>query len=166
MNDQVAKLLREMVSIDAETGAITWRIAPARNVRVGDVVGSIDGDGYRFIRFRGCQFAYHRLVWFWAHGEWPRGQIDHINGRRDDNRLENLRDVGCSVNTQNQRQPQRRNKTGLLGVYFETKVKNRPWRSCISVDGKTVQLGGFDSPEEAHAAYVAAKRKYHAGCTL
>lgn len=98
-------------------------------------------------------------------GGWPRFTIDHINGDGSDNRWANLRDVPLFVNQQNMRKPrggQRTNKIGVLGV---TQVGRR-FSARLSVDKRTTYLGTFDTPEEAHAAYLAAKRAHHAGCTV
>jgi hypothetical protein len=54
------------------------------------------------------------------------------------------------------------NKVGLLGV---SAAGNR-WRATIVVNGKQKHLGCFATPEEAHTAYLAAKREWHRGCTV
>jgi hypothetical protein len=95
-------------------------------------------------------------------GELPRGQIDHINGIRDDDRIENLRDVSAAWNQQNRRLPQNNSFTGFLGV---TKNKNR-FVARLRIDGKQVVVGSFVSPEEARAAYVSAKTTYHPGYVI
>jgi hypothetical protein len=95
-------------------------------------------------------------------GRWPNGVVDHINGDTSDNQWSNLRDVTHSVNCQNQRRAKRSNASGLLGVSF---FDGKP-RASISVDGRPIHLGTFDTPEAAHQAYVEAKRKLHAGCTI
>ena len=98
------------------------------------------------------------------YGTWPENQIDHINGVRHDNRIDNLRDVLQSTNAQNQRKPSATNKCGFLGVNFH-KCSNR-WIAQIHVQGKKKHLGLFDTPKEAHEAYVTAKRELHEGCTI
>lgn len=107
----------------------------------------------------------HRLVWLHLYGEWPEHGIDHINGRRSDNTAANLRSVPQSENVQNQRKARRDNKsTGLLGV---SRPSGRSkYRAQIMAQGRNRYLGYFDTPEEAHAAYLAAKRQLHPGCTI
>jgi hypothetical protein len=95
-------------------------------------------------------------------GEWPKGLIDHVNGVKDDNRFANLRVVDETGNSQNIRKPNRRNKSGFMGVIF---FQNK-WRASITHKGKTHWLGDFKTPEEAHEAYLIAKRKLHTACTL
>jgi hypothetical protein len=105
----------------------------------------------------------HRLAWCIAYGEWPSLEIDHINGDAGDNRLCNLRNVDRATNAQNKRRAQCTNKSGIQGV--ETHAVGR-LSASVWVGGKRVYLGRFDTAEEAHAAYVAAKRRLHQGCTL
>lgn len=93
----------------------------------------------------------------------PKEQIDHINGNRMDNRIANLRCVSASVNQQNQRRPHRTNSTGYLGV---VPVRRGQFRAQIWVSGAAKNLGTFDTPQEAHAVYLHAKRLRHEGCTL
>jgi hypothetical protein len=95
-------------------------------------------------------------------GEWPANHVDHKNGVRNDNRWCNLRDVTRSVNSQNQRHAPAGSKTGLFGV----QVDRNKFRARIIVTGTRHGLGSFESAEEAHQAYIDAKRSLHAGCTL
>lgn len=95
-------------------------------------------------------------------GGWPTNEIDHKNGVKDDNRFGNLRQATHLLNQQNQRKAQRKNKAGLLGVC----AKRNGFMASIKVNGKNKWLGSFSTPELAHAAYVAAKRKFHEGCTI
>jgi hypothetical protein len=105
----------------------------------------------------------HRVVWEVVHGDISEGmQIDHRNGDRSDNSIENLRLVTPEGNVQNQRRPKRQNKVGYLGVsQFRGK-----YRATIVVAGKQIYLGAFDSPEEAQEAYTRAKRNLHPACTI
>ena len=110
------------------------------------------------------EYLGYRLAWLYVHGKLPDGDIDHINGKPSDDRIKNLRDVSRSVNLQNQRAARSNNSSGLLGVFFQ-KTMNK-WTSKIQLDWKTKSLGYFDTAEEAHAAYLKAKRELHEGCTI
>ena len=60
----------------------------------------------------------HHAVWAVCNNCWPEQQIDHINGNKGDNRIENLREVSGSENNMNMLYPWKPNKdTGLPGVY-------------------------------------------------
>lgn len=157
-----AEQLREVVSYDPETGAFKWR--PRSRVGVHRPVGTLS-HGYLVIGIGGrggVPRAAHRLAWLYVHGEWPANEIDHINGDKLDNRIANLRDVSSTTNKENARKPKRNNKSGVLGV---RKHGNR-FVAGITRDYKSYYIGCFATAEQAHEAYVAAKREHHAGNTL
>jgi hypothetical protein len=104
----------------------------------------------------------HRLAWMYVYGKWPRNDIDHINGNPLDNRIENLRDVTELGNNQNLRRPKKGNISGFLGVA----PNHSRWLAKITVSGKQIYLGTYNTPEEAHQAYLAAKRVLHSTCTI
>jgi hypothetical protein len=164
MNNQLitAKQLRDLLAYNPDTGEFRWRIRPSKAVKANDLAGSPDNKGYCTIGIQGRIYKAHRLAWLYEHGKWPDGLIDHINGNKSDNRLCNLREVNNSGNAQNIRRPNRRNKSGFLGViWFQNK-----WRANITVNKKTIWLGDYSTPEEAHSAYISAKRAHHNVCTL
>ncbi len=150
--------LMEMLDYDQCTGIFSWKISTGR-VKAGSAAGSIHCNGYIRICALGKHILAHRLAWMFVHGEFPNGQIDHINGIKTDNRIINLRDVDGFINSQNIRSSKGQNKNGLLGAH---KHRNK-WRSRITAYGKRVNLGTMDTPQEAHKAYLEAKRKFHSG---
>lgn len=95
----------------------------------------------------------HRVAWLLHHGAWPVHGIDHINGDKSDNRIANLREATQHQNGGNQRL-RRNNTSGFKGVCWDTWT-NR-WVATIMAHGKHHNLGRFDSPEDAHAAYMTA----------
>ncbi len=157
---------RSRMAYDPETGVLTWK--KLRNTtRIGEEAKSLDVAGYVQVNIAGTMVKGHRLAWFLHHGKWPEGDIDHINGVRNDNRIANLRDVTNKVNCQNQRVGVRPNAAGLIGVHISRRAApEKRYRAKLWSDGKQIHLGGYPTPEEAHAAYVAAKREHHEGCTL
>lgn len=155
--DLTAQRLRELLHYDSETGLFT-------RAATGKPAGCVAPTGYISISVDGKDYLGHRLAWLYVHGEWPKQMIDHVNGVRNDNIFTNLRDVSSRVNGQNQRKPAARNGSGYLGVsWAEDRGK---WTAQINIDGRVTKLGRFTSPEDAHAAYLAAKRKHHEGCTI
>lgn len=156
--------LKEVLHYEKTTGIFTY-IVSRKTTIIGTVAGSI-WDGYRRIYVEGKPFSAHRLAWLYVYGEWPKYEIDHINGIRDDNRIENLRDVSTSVNQQNVRYGKSDNVSGYLGVSRYKNLKAKPWRAQILVSGKMIHLGYFETAEDAGVAYVKAKRIHHIGCTI
>lgn len=156
--------LREVLSYEPITGEFRWRASLGRRpVKAGDVAGFLR-NGYWTIGLDDRDYPAHRLAWLYVYGVWPTGQIDHMNGKRTDNRLANLRDVTGAINSQNQRRPRIDNTTGLLGVGYDKRRKK--FRAQIQTNGVNRFLGRFSTAEEAHAVYLAAKRSAHEGCTL
>lgn len=144
------------------TGEVTLKLPVHGPVSsVGSVVGSKSKDGYMNMKIGSRNYRQHRVIWLIKTGEWPKFSIDHINGIRDDNRWENLRDVTNAVNAQNTRKAY--GETGYLGV---SKAVCGGYRARLAVGGKVKHLGIHKTPEEAHQAYLEAKRKYHEGNTL
>ena len=164
-----ADTVREIFDYNPETGALTWKKRGShwfskeahRNVWngrfAGKVAGCFDVRGYWQVRLQTRIEKAHRLIWLMVYGEWPDGAIDHINGHKSDNRISNLRVANMTENLQNMRRPYRNNQVGLMGV---TRSKGR-YRATIVVNEKQKHLGGFDDPQEAHAAYINAKKRLH-----
>ena len=151
--------LKHYLDYDPETGAMRRRVATSNRVKVGDVAGSVmKPAGYRAVCVGGRSYYEHRLAWLYVHGEWPKRQIDHINGCKSDNGIENLREATPAQNQQNAR-TRADNRSGLAGACFDS--RRGKWVSGIKVNGVRKHLGSFSTPEEAHAAYVQAKAEHH-----
>jgi len=157
-----AHRLRELLHYEPETGAFTWRAYRNQHAMPGMESGRMDWNGYRSIRVDGRNYKAHRLAWLYVYGVWPSGQIDHINGAKDDNRAVNLRDVTQSGNQQNIRAARKNNASGMLGVY----PQGGKWAAKICLERKSRYLGLFATKEQAHAAYLSAKRAIHPASTL
>lgn len=155
-----AERARELFSYDPETGVIVRKVATTNSLKVGDVAGSPQSNGYLRVRV-GCKLLHaHRLAWLIYTGEWPLQTIDHINGIRSDNRLSNLRDVSKAVNNQNKRAAC--SSSGYAGVF----KSGARFASKVTIQRAQKYLGTYDTPAEAHQAYVTAKRQLHVGCTI
>ena len=110
------------------------------------------------------------MIWFFVHGSWPKNDIDHKNGIKQDNTPDNLRDVSKTVNNQNKRRPRQdkieNTPLGVTYLWFLKKPKTRKYRAAISVGNRDILLGRFHTADEAHQCYLEAKRKLHEGCTI
>jgi hypothetical protein len=147
-----------------EAGQLHWKKLGLRGIRPGRA-GTKFQCGRRYVKVMGRSLLEHRVVWFLVHGEWPKGEIDHINGVKDDNRIENLRDVDHRTNLQNQRRARKDNACGALGVY-QIKRSGKWHAQILRGPGESRHIGTFGTKEQAAAAYVDAKRIAHAGCTI
>jgi hypothetical protein len=158
-----AERLREVLHYDPETGFFTWLCNRGRAAKSGQMAGNISKSlGYRMVMIDQCNHYGHRLAYLYMTGALPLWQIDHIDGDRTNNRFANLRDVPQGINLQNRRAAQPNNKLGLLGVV----QRGNRFSAQITLNRKSIPLGVFDTPKEAHEAYLKKKREIHHGNTL
>lgn len=143
-----------------DDGKLTWIMLHGKtNRKIGDVAGCINSsNGYVVIRFGGINYFSHRIICEMHNGEIPKGmQIDHINHDRCDNRIENLRLVKGKENQKNM-SIRKDSKSGVTGVRF--RVDRGKWIARVKVDGKTINLGSFDTKWEAIKARGEANIHY------
>jgi hypothetical protein len=116
--------------------------------------GGINSGGYIHIKIMGQMFKAHRLAFLYMNGEFPKNQVDHINGVPSDNRWVNLREATFSQNMHNSKS---RRNDGMKGVF----ASRRRWGAQIQINKVRVYLGHFLTKEDAHAAYCEAAMEYH-----
>jgi len=155
--------LKEILDYNPETGLFYRKISTSMRPRIG-VAGGKCSRGYIRIKVDGEMYYGHRLAWLYMTGEWPKDQIDHVDGIKSNNRFHNLREANKSQNMQNQKKARSGNTSGLLGVGWHKTAKK--WRARIVVNGDVKSLGFFDCKFEAHGAYMDAKVKLHKYCAI
>lgn len=136
-------------------GKLFWRIPTGPRGVVGKEVGCPKENGYRHTRFRGKLRLVHRLIFLYHYGYLPENQIDHINRIRDDNRIENLREVSQSCNLRNS-ETRTDNTSGIKGVLFHTYHKK--WAAQIALNGRNKHLGYHDTKLEAACHRLAGEQ--------
>lgn len=180
MSELDVSILKQVLAYDKETGVLTWRTRPAT---LFDDTGKVSAGGKASRwnkRFAGkpaltykTNYGYltghimrrlymaHRAAWAIHYGEWPDGQIDHINHNRTDNRIANMRVVSHAENAKNQKL-RASNTSGVCGVSYNQKTQR--WRARITADGRERTLGYFASFSEAVEARKASEREcgFHA----
>ncbi len=114
-------------------------------------------NGYVRILINGRGLLAHRAIWAWHHGEWPE-ELDHINGKVCDNRIENLRPATHSQNTQNAT-TRKDNVSGFKGVTFHKATGK--WMASIQSNKKRIYIGIFDGKGAAALAVANAREKHH-----
>jgi hypothetical protein len=156
--------LHELLRADFKTGDLFWRkrdesifyragikVRSSRlktwNTRYAGQKGftCLDGHGYLMGRIFNKSYKAHRVLWALYYGEWPKDQIDHLNGVRNDNRIINLRSVSQSENNRNMKM-RSDNKSGCVGVSFDS--SRGKWMARIN----STNIGRFDTVEDAAAA--------------
>jgi hypothetical protein len=167
--DLSAAELRKLVIYDCETGVFTRRVASGYRGghKAGIVLDSINSsNGYIRFSLNSTDFYGHRLAWLYHYGEWPKQQIDHINGIRTDNRICNLRDVLEIHNHQNLRGATAKSSTGVLGVSIVKSGKAK-MQLTYTDNGRHCHISKtFNTIDEARAFYIEKKRLHHKGCTI
>ena len=143
-----------------EDGHLWWKKKshPMSRVTMGNRAGKHTPKGYIVVTLLGRNYLEHRLIWLYHCGEWPEDQLDHINGVRDDNRIENLRQV---TNQQNQFNKKSANGSSsqYKGVYWNK--NSGKWHSRCQTRGSNKHLGFFDCELEAAKAYDDYAKSLH-----
>jgi hypothetical protein len=159
MNNLTQQRLKELVFYCPKQGNF-YRLKKVSNLKLGIVVAKPSKNGYLRMHIDGRLYYMHRLAWLYMHGSFP-AYIDHVDGNRQNNKLENLNDVKASENFQNVAKKSIA-QSGLKGAYFDKKSKL--WQSKIRASGKNISLGYYKTAELAHQAYLDGKKKYHTYC--
>lgn len=149
--------LHDVLTYAPQTGLFVWKKRLANYAPVRSVAGTTHTRGYVYIRIAGKNYRASRLAWFYVHGVWPDGQIDHIDGNRGNDAIANLRVATGSQNCGNTKR-RRTNTSGHKGVSFER--KNGKWRAQIHTGSKGYFLGYYPTAEDAAIAYALAARAY------
>ena len=168
-------LLQKLFDYDRETGEFVWKKRDASmfidskisaetkakrfNTRYAGESATINhSNGYKNVSVMEQKFIRaHRVAWAICYGAWPTDDVDHINGDRKDNRIVNLRLSTRSENLRN-RKKFPRNKSGYVGVSFYKQREN--WNARIGINGRYINLGYFNTKEEAAEARAEAEKKY------
>lgn len=153
--------LKEILDYDPNSGVFTWKVSRGAVVSVGDKAGSVRPTGHVAIVIDRKPYLAHRLAWFFTHGTWPNGDIEHVDGNYQNNAIANLRDQPVS------KRHTRRNPTTKTRAYSSSKSGYRgvysfagKWRAQITINGKIISLGMFDTPEAANEALKAYRRDH------
>ncbi|BFO03409.1 HNH endonuclease [Pseudomonas guariconensis] len=158
--------LEECLSYDSLTGVLTWNVRPDEHfsaawvtkrfnrLYAGKPAGGRVANGYLMLPFKDengkrCLFYAHRIAFALHHKRFPEAELDHINGVKTDNRIENLREAVRIQNAANT----------VFNVQNKRGVRRHPdgkWAAQISHKNKNIYLGLYESEAEAHAAFCGA----------
>lgn len=144
---ELLKICEERYIYEPTTGRVLDRESKKES-------GCLNQAGYRHIRIKGERYKTHLVVWLLNYRKLPINQIDHIDGIRNNNKIENLRDVTQRENAMNRPIHRAGRLTGAR--FYKLKTGDKQWYSCIRIKEKRMVLGKYDSEEEAHMAYSFA----------
>ena len=131
--------VKELLDYDPNTGLFRWKV-PRGRCKVGDIAGTIRGDGYRNIMIDYKQYLASRLAWLYMEGHFPEYECDHENRVKDDNKWDNIRHVSRQCNNRN-RGRLKNNTSGVTGIHWSQQRGH--WIAQIMISGKTKFLGHF-----------------------
>lgn len=165
------EVLRQLLSYDPDTGKLFWKERGPEwfpngsqpeswNKRLAgaEAFTALNADGYKTGSLFNRSLRAHRVIWAMVSGGWPEGMIDHANGDRTDNRLENLR-LATNAQNQSNKGPKRGSLSGLKGVTWD--ASKGKWRARISHGNRRACLGLHETAADAHRAYRSASKEYH-----
>jgi len=148
-SEEEKQWLKDNLRYDSETGNLLWTTPTSRGRRKRALVGATTGSGY--MGFLGCIdrkqvfYSNHRVVWFLNYGSVPE-MLDHIDGDRLNNKVENLRPTTNSLN--------QRNRLSYGVCKFKgVSIEHGKYRCRVSKGGKLIHVGVFDTAEEAAREY-------------
>jgi len=154
----LSEKVRSLFEYDPNDGHLRWKVKRQKVIK-GSIAGYVSkSDGYRYVCFDYNELLAHRVIWLLVTGDWPKSQIDHKNGIRDDNRLINLREATNGQNNTN-KMVDKRNRLGVKGIMYDSDRKK--YRVKISAKGKTYTVGRFDTLEEAKLARQYAEEEFY-----
>ncbi len=155
-NDQPQELLRDLFSYD--NGKLFWLKVRSNKVKLGQEAGFYCQNGYHYMHVANVKIKRNRAVWIYHNGSIPEGMlIDHINGVKLDDRIENLRLASKSENLFNSKR-RSNSTTKFRGVRLRR--DGIKWVARITVNSKEIHLGSFLTEDEAKAAYLVALDQY------
>lgn len=146
--------VRQLLHYNPLSGEFHWKERQGR-IAAGTRAGTLNTNKYWVITIKSRKYQAHRLAYLLMTGEWPEILVDHENGKRFDNRWSNLRHATHSFNQQNK--VKCAGKVGLMGVT----TQGSKFKAQITVKGRCRCVGLFQTAEEAHIAYLAAKKIHH-----
>ena len=136
-------------------GELFWKKTNSPRAKIGSQAGYLR-KGYKNIGFNLKEYPTHHIVFFMFKGYLPK-MIDHIDGNRLNNKIENLREANFNENARNSKKPSN-NTSGYKGVCWN-KTKKK-WQANITINNKLFFLGRFDNKELAYKAYCNAATKH------
>lgn len=164
LDDLTCEHVRSIFTYSKKDGLLRWRFPAGMGGKIpaGSVAGGIHPEGYRQVSVNGKTYRVSRIIWLYVTGKWPKGQLDHKDRNPGNDKWSNLREANGSQNKANNGK-YKRQKPGkchceFKGVMAVQKARSIRYRAGITKDGKRMNLGSFDTAEQAHAAYMKAAK--------
>jgi hypothetical protein len=142
-----------------EDGNLICKSTRGGNAKVGTVAGSPKPSGYNRIRIDGVDYELHRIIFLHHYGYLTHGlDVDHIDGDKQNNRIENLRECTRGQNQENSKL-RLDNITGVKGVQYDKRRKK--YRVNIKTNKKNYNGGSYATLEEATIKAKQLREELH-----
>ena len=146
--DNIIEYAKEHLGFNFDTGEILWVKYPKNYNKINKpkIAGRLHYSGYRIITLMNKGVMAHRLIWAVYYNKWPDGSLDHIDGSKSNNSINNLRIATRSQNAYNCG-PKKISTSGYKNVQWD-KDTNK-WRVRVTVNGKRHHIGRFENIDDA-----------------
>jgi len=151
MNYEIAKSL-----FDYQDGFLVWKKSFG-TIKSGAQVKSVSNRGYVVVQVAKKRYLAHRIIWLLMYKQMPT-MIDHIDGNKTNNKIENLREVDNTLNHWNEKK-RSTNKSGHKGVWWHKQSER--WEAACRVSGKQKTIGRFIRIQDAIKAVKTFREKEH-----
>lgn len=150
--------IKKILNYDLITGEFTWAIK-RKGCKKGNTAGALNKTiGYRYLCINYKKYLAHRVAWAYVHGEFPKNEIDHIDGNKQNNAISNLREATRVENTWNTK-ISKRNTSGFKNVSLHKKTGL--WRATLNCKNANVINKYFKTKEDAVIFLQKEREKHH-----
>ena len=143
------------ISYENDTGNLVWNKTKGR-AHKGEKVGWLSKHGYIEAQVQGKRFKAHHLVWYIHHGYFPK-QLDHVDGDRVNNKIENLRECTTVENARNRKKKDNR---ALPRNVYHAHIDGK-YRVCLTIGGKQLSFGTFSDLAAADRVAKQARESFY-----
>ena len=140
-----------------EDGKLFWKKRSANRTVVGSQISFVENTGYIRVRFKGKHYGIHQIIFLMHYGYIPE-HVDHVDGEKLNNKIENLRAATKSENALNKK-VRCDSASGIKNVHWYEPLKK--WRVAVSINKKRKHIGYFDDLELAELVSIEAREKFH-----
>lgn len=140
-------------------GCLFWtaKSGARSHIKIGQKAGGWASGGYETVSISGKRYFVHRIIYIYHHGVMPK-YVDHINGKKNDNRIENLRPANHSENMCNAG-IYKNNSTGIKGVFKRS--SSDMYFVQVRKNNKNYYLGSYEDLELAELVAIEGRNKLH-----
>jgi hypothetical protein len=156
---EILAWMTECLDVRPETGELIWTRPPKQHPRlVGTHAGSPQasrGKSYVAVQHNGRKFKRSWLIFLWVNNRWPAKEIlDHADGNSLNDAIDNLREATFLENNQNHKAHSRH-----IQLPMGVRRSAKRFVARLTVNGRQISLGAFDTINEAHAAYLLGRKE-------